>query len=96
MKQEAGTMELTVVVPNDWEKCFIIFVKAAWIVLSAVTLRKKINHILPTLFTILNLFSFQHDTLSGVTLRKRSFRLVQIVNSDLKIHGKDFLSVGWL
>lgn len=41
MKQEAGTMELTVVVPNDWEKCFIIFVKAAWIVLSAVTLRKK-------------------------------------------------------
>lgn len=43
MKQEAGTMELTVVVPNDWEKCFIIFVKAAWIVLSAVTLRKKIN-----------------------------------------------------
>lgn len=48
MKQEAGTMELTVVVPNDWEKCFIIFVKAARIVLSAVTLRKKINHILPT------------------------------------------------
>lgn len=49
MKQEAGTMELTVVVPNDWEKCFIIFVKAAWIVLSAVTLRKKKkNHILPT------------------------------------------------
>lgn len=50
MRQEAGTMELTVVVPNDWEKCFIIFVKAAWIVLSAVTLtgRKKINPILPT------------------------------------------------
>lgn len=63
MKQEAGTTELTVVEPNDWEKCFIIFVKAAWIVLSAVTLRKKkITFCQLTLFTVLNLFSFQHDT----------------------------------